>query len=102
MSAPTIVSLAPASDWWLLVRLGGDDEEGAWRRFPLACWALVNDGVERAPWVVGLEAGLDVELAREGRYVHGSQLWACGCSTPRTEQVDGSYCTRCSGVLADG
>jgi hypothetical protein len=63
MSAPALLSIAPAEGWSVL-----DEQDG--KRRPVVAWALVADGVA-APFVCGLVLADDretIELAGPGRY----------------------------------
>lgn len=94
MDGVRIMSIVDAAGWWLLVK----DDEDAWRREPLAAWALVDDGGR--PFVTGLSAdGLDVvELCdHPARYVHESTFPACMCARSKVVSVDG-FCEACAGI----
>lgn len=94
-----VISLAPASGWWVLERFG--DDGGPWRRYPLAAFGLLVDGAGEATYVEGLEAGECVTIAREGRYVHDSRFRRCKCDAPDVDELDTMFCARCAGVTGE-
>jgi hypothetical protein len=105
MTAPTINHLRVAEGWFAMAAVGDSV-----RRFPVAAWAHVRRGTERAE-VVGMVAGTDhLELVPDvisGSvfYQHSSHLPACRCAEagrrPTVEELDPTWCESCPGTIAE-